>query len=232
MVPEPTLLALIADIEKKDLCTAAHTWRVVLYARALAERAGLSGELIERITHGAALHDLGKLDVPDAILQKPGPLTEGEFAVMRRHTEHGYDRLRALGEGDELILGLVRHHHERMDGAGYPDGLAGERIPVSARYFSVIDSFDAMTSLRPYRGAVNGRAVDEAAAERALVELEAGIGSRYCEESVVMFADLYRTGKLEWIHRYFNDTAPLPAYGGGEARNRVMDDAKARVKPA
>lgn len=201
---------LVTQIEAKDRLTAAHTWRVVLYARAMAETARLDDELVERITHAAALHDVGKLDVPDAILQKPGPLDKAEFEIIKTHASRGHERLRALGEVDELVLALVRHHHERMDGTGYPDGLAGERIPLVARHFAVIDTFDAMTSIRPYRNAVGPEA-----AERALTELMAHRGTWYCNESVDMFTSLYRSGALGWILEYCNDSCPLPAYTKG-----------------
>src|SRR5262245_38952351 len=139
--------ALLRDIERKDLTTAAHTWRVVLYFRALAEEGGVDNDLLRRATHGAALHDIGKLDIPHEILAKPGPLTPEEFAVMKTHAERGHERLVRMGEDDPVLLELVRHHHERIDGAGYPDHLVGDAISMAPRYFAVIDSFDAMTSL-------------------------------------------------------------------------------------
>ncbi|MBL8764250.1 MAG: HD-GYP domain-containing protein [Phycisphaerae bacterium] len=199
-----TVESLVRQIEAKDLSTAAHTWRVVLYTRAMAEEAGLEAERIERLTHAAALHDVGKIDIPDRILQKPGPLDKDEFEVIKRHTQLGYARLIRLQERDELVLDLVRHHHERWDGRGYPDGLKGDEIPVAARYFAVIDSFDAMTSFRPYRADVG-----EEAARRAVEELRTGIGSRYCAESVEMFEALHGSGRLDWIREYYNDTCPV-----------------------
>lgn len=203
------LSTLVAAIARKDMATAAHTWRVVLYAKAMAEAGGLDHELVTRITHGAALHDIGKLTTPDEVLQKPGPLSEAERVVMQRHAADGAAMLVAAGEHDELVLGLVKHHHERMDGTGYPDGLSGSRIPVAARYFSVIDSFDAMTSVRAYRASVG-----PAAAERALQDLRAHRGTWYCAESVDMFEALYRRGELSWITEYSNDACPLPIVRG------------------
>jgi HD-GYP domain-containing protein (c-di-GMP phosphodiesterase class II) len=201
MLPE-TLRALVNSIEVKDLSTAAHTWRVVLYARAMAEESGIDGERLERITTGAALHDLGKLDIPAEILQKPGKLTDEEFGVIKAHAVLGHARLIAMGETEPLLLDLVRHHHERWDGAGYPDRLAGEAISVPARYFAVIDSFDAMTSRRPYRSTVG-----PAAAEAALTELRAGAGTRYWTQAVDLFTGLYRSGHISWIGECFNDAA-------------------------
>lgn len=199
--------ALVQTIGLKDLSTAAHTWRVALYARAMAEEAGLGHDEVERVTRGAALHDVGKIDIPDAVLQKPGPLTDEEFAVIKTHAALGHERLIRMGEDDPVMLELVRHHHERWDGKGYPDGLESERIPLVARYFAVIDSFDAMTSIRPYR-----QDVGEAAAERAVTELDAGAGSRYWAPGVKMFTSLYRSGRLDWILHHFNDRCELPPY--------------------
>lgn len=199
--------ALVKSIELKDLSTAAHTWRVVLYARAMAERRGLDRALIERITVGAALHDVGKIDIPDAVLQKPGPLTHDERTVMQSHAALGHERLVRMGEDDPVILGLVRHHHERFDGLGYPDRLAHDTIPLGARFFAVIDSFDAMTSVRPYRTDPGARAVD-----RAVAELRAGVGSRYAPEAVDVFASLLDSGEIDWILSYFRDYHDIPGF--------------------
>lgn len=208
MSPE-IIQALVGLLEAKDMSTAAHTWRVVLYTRALAEKAGADHDLLERLTVAAALHDIGKIEIPSSILQKPGKLTDAEFEIMKTHTTLGHERLVRMGESDAVVLDLVRSHHERFDGLGYPDGLAGEQIPRAARYFAVIDSFDAMTSLRPYR-----RDTGEGAAERAISELQNGIRNRYCPGTVEMFVDLYRTGGLSWILEYFNDEAQVPALSG------------------
>jgi len=207
---DPDITAsLVRAIELKDHSTAAHTWRVVLYARAVAESLGVEHDRIERFTVAAALHDVGKVDIPDAILQKPGPLTDDEFAVIKAHTTLGHERLVRMGVADEVILELVRHHHERFDGLGYPDGIAGDAIPRYARIFAVIDTFDALTSVRPYRTDIG-----EDAAERAVAILNDGAGSRYCPESVRLFTDLYRTGRLGWILHYFNDDVPVPEFTG------------------
>ena len=199
--------ALVKTIEMKDLSTAAHTWRVVLYTRAMAEEAGLPHERTDTLSVAAALHDVGKIDIPDHILQKPDKLTDEEFKVIQTHAALGHDRLTRMDEDDPLILDLVRHHHERWDGKGYPDRIAGSAIPIPARYFAVIDSFDAMTSIRPYRSDVGADA-----AKRALAELEAGIDTRYWAEAVEMFTHLYNTGRIDWVLNYFNDRCPVPAF--------------------
>jgi len=202
-------LPWVKAIELKDMSTAAHTWRVVLYIRALGEAFGIEHEQIERICVAAALHDIGKLRIPDEILQKPGRLTDEEFEVIKTHSAHGHEMLLEIGVDDQIALNLVRHHHERWDGAGYPDKLAGEAIPLGARYFAVIDSFDALTSVRTYR-----RDIGEGAAERALEELERNIGTRYWADAVRAFGELYRAGELTWILHYFNDEVPVPRLGG------------------
>ena len=206
MRPE-TVAELVRQIEEKDSSTAAHTWRVVLYARAMGEEVGLDGDDMRLVTHGAALHDLGKLDTPTEILQKPARLTPAEFEIVTYHPVSGYARLIDLGVTDELVLDLVRYHHERWDGGGYPYHLKGDAIPMVARVFAVIDAFDAMTSVRPYRTDVGPEA-----AERALAEIERESGTHYWPEAVRMFADLYRSGRLGFILEHFNDTVPVPAY--------------------
>ncbi|MGD9690609.1 MAG: HD-GYP domain-containing protein [Phycisphaerales bacterium] len=202
------LSSMVDAIARKDMATAAHTWRVVLYTRAMADAARLDHPLVERLTRAAAVHDLGKLAIPDEILQKPGPLLPAERAVMETHAAEGHRMLIGAGEDDPVVLGLVRHHHERLDGSGYPDRLAGEAIPLAARYFAVIDAFDAMTSVRPYRSEIGA-----GAAERALAELRAR-ADWYCEESVALLERLFRAGELTWILQYHNDLCPLPALQG------------------
>jgi HD-GYP domain-containing protein (c-di-GMP phosphodiesterase class II) len=149
---------------------------------------------------GAVLHDLGKLDVPDEILCKPGPLDPQEYRRMQQHTVAGWERLRRLGVTDPLILDVVRSHHERIDGSGYPDGLAGEQIPRAARWFAVIDGFDAMTSLRPYRDEVG-----QEAAWHAITELQTKAGSWYEPEAVEVFRELLEAGRLDSTLEHLND---------------------------
>lgn len=214
-----TVKSLVREIELKDLSTAAHTWRVVLYTWTLAEHFGLDQDRIRRARIGAALHDVGKLDIPDAILKKPDRLTPDEYQVIKTHTTLGHQRLVSMGEDDSLILELVRHHHERADGLGYPDGIGLSQTPAAARYFAVVDAFDAMTSVRPYRAEVGPDAADA-----AIRELREGIGTHYCAECVGAFADLYERGELSWILEHFNDRREVPGFEGNghvvEARTR------------
>lgn len=130
--------------------TAGHAARCAQYARALANQLRLSSAEIEILGTAAILHDLGKIGIPDSILQKPGPLTKMEWHLMRQHPVLSHTALAETG-GFGGVLSLVRHHHEHFDGSGYPDGLSGEDIPIGARILLVIDAFDAMTTDRPYR---------------------------------------------------------------------------------
>lgn len=191
---------LVLEVDAKDACTAAHTARVALYAQAVAEAEGLEEPTVQRMIQAALLHDIGKVDVPAAILGKPGRLTDEEYDIIKGHTVSGHRRLVEMGVTDDLVLSLVRSHHERIDGTGYPDRLAGDAIPIAARWFSVIDTFDAMTSKRPYRHEVGA-----AAAERALAELHEKAGGWYHAQAVDRFDTLYRSGQLDWILAHLNE---------------------------
>jgi len=199
-----TIEVLARDVEEKDTCTSAHTVRVALYAQALAEDEGVPEENVQRFMQAAMLHDIGKIDIPNHILTKPGRLTDAEYATMRQHTVLGHDRLVSMGVTDQVILGLVRWHHEHMDGSGYPDALRGDTIPIPARYFGVIDCFDALTSVRPYRDDIGPDA-----AERAIEELQRHSGTWYWPEAVDRFERLYRSGQLDWILMHLNDRSPI-----------------------
>ncbi len=204
--------ALIRVVEVKDACTAAHTWRVALYTQLLSEAAGLDPDEVLHLMYAAVLHDIGKIDIPYRILAKPGRLTAAEFEIVKTHTVLGYDRLRRMGETDPVTLAFVRSHHERLDGSGYPDGLSGAEIPTAARCFAVVDTFDAMTSIRPYR-----RHVGPEAAEKALAVLKAEAGTRYCPDAVELLAARYERGALDWILSYFNDEQPVASVSGYDA---------------
>lgn len=147
------IFALAKAAEAKDLFTQEHTERVADAASELARRLRLDPGTIEQIRAGALIHDVGKLAIPDDILNKPGPLSEDEMALMRTHTTVGAEIVAPLATQREVV-GIVRSHHERYDGAGYPDGLAGAAIPLGARIVAVCDSYDAMTNPRPYRPAM------------------------------------------------------------------------------
>ncbi len=147
-----TVKSLATAIAAKDQYTHAHIHRVQHYAVSIAQNMGVSGAELEAIRTGAVLHDIGKLGVPDYVLLKPGRLTPDEFEKMKRHPVVGADILEPV-QFPWPVSDVVRHHHEKWDGTGYPDGLAGEAIPLSARILSVADVYDALTSDRPYRTA-------------------------------------------------------------------------------
>ena len=147
-----------------------HMREVSRIARRVGERLGLSPQELEALTYGALLHDIGKLGVPDAILNKPSALSPREYEAVKRHTEHGARILRRVRALSEAML-AVRHHHERFDGAGYPDGLQGADIPLLARIVFVADAFDSMTRSRPYRGGASRR--------EALREIAHNSGSQF-----------------------------------------------------
>ncbi|HEY5351521.1 MAG TPA: HD-GYP domain-containing protein [Streptosporangiaceae bacterium] len=156
-----TMAALCQAVETKDFYTRGHSERVSRGATMLARQIGMGAERVEAIRYAGMLHDVGKLGVPTKVLQKTGPLTEEELAAIQLHPMRGLDIVRQIGFLTEALDGIM-HHHERMDGKGYPMGLAGDEIPEFARVIAVADAFDSMTSTRSYRGA---RSVEAAVAE-------------------------------------------------------------------
>jgi Na+-transporting methylmalonyl-CoA/oxaloacetate decarboxylase gamma subunit len=148
---EETLHSLSGALDLRDRETNGHSERVVAYSLLLGETLGLSERERRDLRWGALLHDIGKIAIPDQVLRKPGALSDEEWAIVRRHPEQGFAMLRDVSYLGPA-LDVVRHHHERWDGGGYPDALAGEAIPRLARIFSVVDCYDAMASGRPYRG--------------------------------------------------------------------------------
>ena len=148
-----TVRALANAVEARDAYTGLHAERVAAYGLAIARAAGMDVADEPQLEFGFLLHDIGKVGVPDAILFKPAALSRDEFACVAGHAEIGAKILRHVDFLDEATL-VVRHHHERWDGTGYPDGLVGEQIPLAARVFAVADTLDALTTERPYRRAV------------------------------------------------------------------------------
>lgn len=172
----------IADtIEAKDRYVYGHARRVSGYATAIGRRMRLGVYELEQLSLAALLHDVGKISTPDSILLKPAALSEEERAVVRLHSERGARLLSAVPEM-EAVASAVRHHHENYDGTGYPEGLAGEQIPLASRIIHVADAYDAMTSPRPFRNAL-----DHARAVRAL---ESGAGAQFDPEVVSAFCGL------------------------------------------
>jgi putative two-component system response regulator len=160
------VFAFARAVEAKSAYTQGHAERVTAYALAIAERAGLDTHAKETLRQGGLLHDVGKICVPDAILDKPGRLTAEEVAIIQRHPEQGVTIVQPLHSMKEVIP-LIRWHHERRDGRGYPDGLRGDEIPLLVRMLSVADVYDALSSKRPYREAIPDRECLEILRENA-----------------------------------------------------------------
>jgi putative two-component system response regulator len=151
---EDVLFSLALSIEAKDPYTEGHCDRLSKYSVALGEKLGLAEDLRVALRRGGLIHDIGKLAVPERILLKPGPLTPEERKIMEQHTVEG-ERICAPLRSFRNVLPIIRHHHEKQDGSGYPDGLKGEKIPLTARILQITDIYDALTTDRPYRKALS-----------------------------------------------------------------------------
>jgi len=173
-------------LDARDAYTAGHSVRVGAYARSIALAMGLPPSEAESIRFASELHDIGKIGVPDAVLQKPGRLTDEEFGLIKLHPQIGRRILERIGQF-EALLPIIELHHENFDGTGYPYRLTGDQIPLAARIVRVADSFDAMTTSRAYRGALS-RA-------HALGEIQKGAGVQYDPEVAAAFLRLIGEGK-------------------------------------
>lgn len=164
------MMALVRAVEEKDPATEGHCHRIERLAISTGEQLGLLGDRLATLSHAAYLHDIGKVKIPNSILNKPGPLTDEEWEEMRKHAVYGSEML-----ADKEFLAeaakVVRSHHEHYDGTGYPDGLRGAEIPLEARIVAVVDAYDAMRSDRPYRSALSPDA--------ALAELRKNTGTQF-----------------------------------------------------
>ncbi|MBI2205472.1 MAG: HD-GYP domain-containing protein [Candidatus Rokubacteria bacterium] len=182
-----SLLGLANALEAKDPYTRGHSERVSRWSRRLAVALDLQPHAVEVVTQAGLLHDLGKIGVPETVLRKPGGLDDAEWALMKRHPLIGAEIVAPL----EFFAGgalVIRHHHERVDGSGYPDGLHGDRIPLGARVVAVADVYDALTSDRPYRRALSP--------EAALAHLMTEAGRTLDEAAVATFIGLMRADGL------------------------------------
>ncbi len=153
---DATLEGWAKALELRDRETEGHAHRVIEMTLAVSDRIGIQGDMLQHIRRGALLHDIGKMGIPDSILLKPGPLTPSEWEIMRQHPVHAYEMLKSIDYLSQA-LEIPYCHHERWDGSGYPRGLKGRDIPISARIFAVVDVWDALTSDRPYRPAWTAR---------------------------------------------------------------------------
>jgi HD-GYP domain-containing protein (c-di-GMP phosphodiesterase class II) len=179
--------ALAEAVEKRDPYTGGHVRPVVGYSLLLGRELGLAQQELEDLFLAATLHDIGKIAIPDEILRKPAPLDVDERRVMERHPIDGVEILQPIRGFRHLLTG-VRSHHERIDGRGYPDGLGGHDLEVLPRIIAVADTYDAMTTSRPYRAAL--------APEVAAVEIAAGSGTQFCPRVAAAFDALYRRGEI------------------------------------
>jgi putative nucleotidyltransferase with HDIG domain len=190
-VYDETLSGWAAALDIRDHSTARHTQRVTAISVALAEELGIDGVDLVHLRRGATLHDIGKMGIPDSVLSKPGPLSEDEWVLMREHPQLAVDMLAGI-EHLRPALDIPWCHHERWDGRGYPRGLVGYEIPLAARLFSVVDVYDAVTNIRPYRRPVPH--------EQALELIRAGAGTQFDPDVVDAFLRLAAVPLFEREH--------------------------------
>jgi response regulator RpfG family c-di-GMP phosphodiesterase len=180
--------ALVAAIDAKDRMTAGHTTRVTHICLAIADTLGMPSEERYTLELAARLHDIGKISLPDSALNKSGALSEEEWAAMMRHPAVGSQIVGAIGDLS-YVATIVRHHHERLDGKGYPDGLQGEAIPLLARIIGVADAFEAMTSERSFRRKMSSA--------EAISELRRCVNTHYSAEIVEALVESLRSGTVD-----------------------------------
>ncbi|MDH5525250.1 MAG: response regulator [Desulfobulbaceae bacterium] len=176
-----TMLTLQTALEEKDMYTAGHTTRVTQYAISIGRALNLSDEKMVVLERACKVHDIGKLVIDVSFIRKPGPLSAEEWTLMKKHPEIGANIIKPLAFMEQECL-IVRHHHERMDGKGYPDGLPGEQLDILTKIITVADSYDAMTSKRSYK-----ENMDQ---QTAIAELERCAGSQFDPEVVKVFAEM------------------------------------------
>lgn len=200
-----TLYTMAMMVEARDAYTGGHLWRVAQFSRLLAQASGLSALEVERIALGGFLHDLGKIGVPDAVLNKPDRLTDEEYDIIKTHPQVGADLL-AGHPLAELAMDAVLLHHETPDGRGYPQGRKADAIPLVARIVGIADAFDAMTSSRPYRAGMP--------IARALHIIEEHLGSQFDRELGLQFIALGQAGQLAHIVGHSEPGLPLQTCPG------------------
>ncbi len=203
--------SLVNALDARDMSTASHSSRVAENAVAIATAMRVSEEVLHQVRVAEFLHDVGKIGIPDGILMKPGPLTPEERAIIQRHAVFGYEILAPVPMTEGIKL-AVRHNHERWDGRGYPDGLAGEQIPVAARIIFVADTLEAMTTDRPYRAAMSSQA--------ALEEIKRCAGSQFDPRVVDAFVQVW------------HDTAPGEGVQASSAAGKANLQGATRMPAA
>jgi putative two-component system response regulator len=184
---ENVIFMLAQAVEAKDPYTEGHLQRISSYAEQMAHACGLSQGEVTQVRYGGILHDIGKIGVNDTILLKPGSLTSDEYEQIKQHPSIGAGIIGQMRFAPE-VAPIIRGHHEYWNGHGYPDGLAGEAIPLGARIIAIVDSFDAMTTNRPYRQAME--------IQPALAELASAAGTQFDPALLAVFLDLVRSGRL------------------------------------
>jgi len=189
--------ALVATLDARDRYTAGHSTAVAIYARDIAASLGLSNEQQQLVHLCGLVHDIGKIGLAPGLLEKPGALTLEEHAEMQRHPEIG-ERILANVETYAEISSVVRHHHERVDGAGYPDGLAGDQIPLLSRIIAVADAYNAMTSDRPYRDAMPSHTARSRLTEAAETQFDAAIVAAF-DSILETKSELYRMAWFDGV---------------------------------
>ena len=195
---------MLSTLDKRDPYTAGHSERVGLYTQALAQRLGWSAADQERALFAGRVHDIGKIGIRDNFLDKKGPLTTEEWAVMEQHTLIGFEIIQQCGKQLEAIAPAVRSHHEHWDGRGYPDAIAGEEIPLLARMVCIADSFDAMTTARPYASAKSWDGAFEVLREVSASQFDPNLVEPFItalkEQRVTAEVErINRTGELELL---------------------------------
>ena len=218
-----TLESLATALEARDDYTRGHSQRVCDLSGMIGKRLGLSAEALEELRIGTILHDIGKIGVPDAILNKPSRLTDEEFTTMRQHPVIGYEICKPLMLSEGVLM-IIRNHHEKLDGAGYPDGLKGGELPLSLRVVCVADAFDAMSSRRPYRGVMDLR--------RVVGELSKGAGVQFDPVVVEATKELLFSGSLDAMYRPFWDAGAVELLAASDPGREGPRDAEVGRKAA
>ncbi len=190
---ESVLFALARSIEGKDPYTGGHCERLAQYSASLGQHLGLADEQVTALRRAGVVHDIGKIAVPDSIILKPTSLTPEEWKLMREHPVVG-ERICAPLKSFRLVLPIIRHHHEKFDGSGYPDGLRGEDIPVTARVLQIVDVYDALTTIRPYKPAFS--------ITDALQTMKLEVAKGWWDAEIFhQFEQLVRTNTAEFLAR-------------------------------
>ena len=195
-----SLLILGTNIEARDPYTGGHVWRVAEYSKLLAEKAGLPDKDIFKAYISGYLHDIGKIGIPDSVLNKTTSLTKEEFELMKSHTTIGSEIIRAHPLSD-LIKDVVIHHHERIDGLGYPDGIEGDKIDFITKIVSIVDTFDAITSVRPYK--------EMMPSEKAILILKGQREKRFDDQLIILLTEAVENGETDNITGKSSNYRPM-----------------------